>query len=345
MTITHYTLSRLLHSATILALATGLSACGGSDSEGQPPAPPPPPAPTPTKLSGTASLFTSPLANGTLQVRCQGTATPLTTTTSAEGAWEVDTTGQTLPCAIQVSGGNLDPGTSMHSIATAFGKANVSPLTGMVAAGAVGKVLDLDWWDSAAPADVAKLDAAALDQSTSALRTALGLEVLKGIDPRTTAFVAQPEDSMFRVLNSLRFTLALLNRDSATLFTAAASGNFAAGVDDAFRNLLAKAYRSDSTYTVLIRTRGDQSDSGLRRTGVTRPVSRDEFCGWVVTPGGSHPLALTSFLQVPAGATSVSVNRCMVSGNGHGGKAEVDLQIMAPQGNQSVQLDYVYLPD
>ena len=52
VTISHHTLSRILHSAAMLALATGLSACGGSDSDGQPPAPPPPQAPTPTKLSG-----------------------------------------------------------------------------------------------------------------------------------------------------------------------------------------------------------------------------------------------------------------------------------------------------
>ncbi|MBN9367636.1 MAG: hypothetical protein J0H59_11465 [Comamonadaceae bacterium] len=342
----HPFFSRPLRHAGALALAAGLAACGGgsgSSDSGASPQPPVPPTPTPTKLSGTASLFTSSLASGNVQVRCQGAAVPLTATTSAEGAWEVDTTGQTLPCAIQVSGGNLDPGESIHSVATAFGTANLSPLTGLVAAGAMGKVLDLAWWDSAAaPADVAKLDAAALDKSTAALRTGLGLAALKDIDPRTTVFAAQPDDSMFRVLTSMRFTLGVLDRSFATVVTAAASGNFAAGVDDAFRNLLAKAYRSDSTYTVLIRTRGDQSGAGLRRTGVTRPVSYIEFCNWVVAPDGSHPLALTSFLKVPQGTTAMSVSRCSVSG---GGWAQVDVQLTTPQGNQSVLLDYVYLPD
>ena len=105
------TLQRPLRWMGALALAAGLAACGGggsSSNDGAAPVnPPKPPAPVATELFGTAAIG-APIAGGKVEVRCQGGATLLTATTTATGTWQVDTTGQALPCAVRVTGGKRD---------------------------------------------------------------------------------------------------------------------------------------------------------------------------------------------------------------------------------------------
>ena len=113
----------------LAAAAAGLAACGGGDDGGATT-----PAPAATSLSGTAAVG-APIAGGTVQVRCSG-ANVLESVTSASGTWRVDTTGQSLPCAVRVTGGNLAAGQALHSVALSFDTLNITPLTDLIVANA-----------------------------------------------------------------------------------------------------------------------------------------------------------------------------------------------------------------
>jgi hypothetical protein len=103
-------------------LAAFVVACGGSDSG---------PA-----LGGTAAIG-APVDGGTVTIQCAGGAA-LSTTTSASGKWSVQLSGQTFPCIVQVTGGSI--GTmAIHSVAQGAGNTNVTPLTDLIVAAALGQ--------------------------------------------------------------------------------------------------------------------------------------------------------------------------------------------------------------
>lgn len=113
-----------------MALLVGvLAGCGGSDSAAPAPSSPPP------SLSGIAAVG-APVSGGTITVRCAGGAA-LSATTSSSGAWSVEVGGQTFPCVIAVTGGSIGTLT-LHSLASSTGRANVTPLTDLIVASAVG---------------------------------------------------------------------------------------------------------------------------------------------------------------------------------------------------------------
>jgi hypothetical protein len=97
-------------------------ACGGSD-----------PAPS---LGGTAAIG-APVDGGTVTIKCSGGAA-LSTTTSASGKWSVQLSGQTFPCIVQVTGGSIGTMT-IHSVAQGAGNTNVTPLTDLIVAAALGQ--------------------------------------------------------------------------------------------------------------------------------------------------------------------------------------------------------------
>lgn len=71
---------------------------------------------------------------------------PLTTTTSATGAWSVNLgPGNVVPCMVKASGGT--PPITLYSLASATGNVNVTPLTNLVVAAAAGA--DPEAWISA----------------------------------------------------------------------------------------------------------------------------------------------------------------------------------------------------
>ena len=113
----------------VVCLSVLLAGCGGSGSS----------TPAASTLKGVAAVG-YPIIGGTINVSCAA-ASALTATTSSTGGWQVTVSGQTLPCAVQVAGGTINGianSTSYHSIATAFGNVNVTPLTDLMVANLVG---------------------------------------------------------------------------------------------------------------------------------------------------------------------------------------------------------------
>ena len=86
---------RPLRGLAIAAAAAALVACGSDDDSGG--------SAARTTLSGIAAVGARSSA-ARVNVRCAG-GSPLSTPTSNGGAWLVTISGQTLPCAVQVSGG------------------------------------------------------------------------------------------------------------------------------------------------------------------------------------------------------------------------------------------------
>ena len=94
-----------------------------------------------TTLSGTAAVG-APIVGAAVNVTCAaGAALSNIPATSAIGAWSVTLSGQTLPCAVQVSGGTVNGAantTTYQSIANAYGIVNVTPLTDLLVANLAG---------------------------------------------------------------------------------------------------------------------------------------------------------------------------------------------------------------
>lgn len=192
-----------------------LSACGDGDT-----------AIAPSMLSGTAAVGL-PIVGGTVNVNCAG-GSALTTTTSNTGTWQVTISGQTLPCAVQVSGGLVSGAiqtTPYHSIAVSFGTVNVTPLTDLVVANLTQS--DPQTWFS--DASFTAVNAQTIATALSTVSTALGLSSQLGnANPLTTAFQAQNGDTLDDILEAFRAAIAAVSSDYAALLAAASSGDFSA---------------------------------------------------------------------------------------------------------------------
>jgi hypothetical protein len=121
--------SRACKKAAALAAAAGaiaLASCGGSGGSAEPGGP---------TLSGVAATG-APMQNATVRITCA--AGPVRTgTTGANGAWTVTLDDQAkLPCIVSAEGGT--PPVVLHSVATAAGTVNITPLTNLVVASAAG---------------------------------------------------------------------------------------------------------------------------------------------------------------------------------------------------------------
>src|ERR1039457_4973395 len=83
--------------ASLVASMLVLTSCGkgGGGGSGSP------------TLGGVAAEG-APIANGTINVICAAGSALTPTTTNSSGAWQVTLPGQTLPCAVKVSGGTIN---------------------------------------------------------------------------------------------------------------------------------------------------------------------------------------------------------------------------------------------
>lgn len=205
---------RLSHHIAALSAAAVLAACGGDGPS------------TPT-LSGTAATG-APIAGGTVEIRCAGGA-PLSATTATDGRWQVGISGQTLPCALRVSGGSAG-GSALtvdyHALALSFdGNVNLTPLSDLVVARTVG-ASPAAWF---ATPDFKGIDNAAVAQALDAVKTALALGgALGDKDPLYVRFEPQAGDTIDDLLEKLQKALASLSLDYAALLAAAGSGDFSA---------------------------------------------------------------------------------------------------------------------
>lgn len=210
---------RPLRTLAVALAAASLVACGSDDDDTGGVA-------TPTTLGGVAAVG-APIAGGAVSVACAG-GSPLNTTTSTSGAWQVTIGGQTLPCAVQVQGGTVGGApnaTTLHSIAYTLGTLNITPLTDLVVARSIAG--DPQAW-FAAPRFTG-LDAAKTQAALTQIADSLGLaSALKGRDPLTTAFQAVAGDAIDDALEALNAALQAVGSSYPALLAAAASGDFTA---------------------------------------------------------------------------------------------------------------------
>jgi len=213
---------------TLLGLLVTVAACGGGGSGS------PAPGITSSALSGVAEVG-YPIANGTVQVMCAGGG-PLNTSTDSAGAWQITLSGQTPPCAIEVSGGTINGVTNSipyHSIATGLGTVNVTPFSDLVLASLAGTATPNIWFAGLTPAAIAPITLASVNTALANQCAALsGLPTLCTTNPITTVFTPTSGNTLYNMLLALQMAMlntgvtytSLLNNASAPTYSAPAAG-------------------------------------------------------------------------------------------------------------------------
>ncbi len=112
----------LFRSLPALLAALILAGCGGGGGDGN----------ARTTLGGTAATG-APVVGGQVSVSC-GSAAVATTTTGANGTWQVQVVNAAFPCLVTVSGGSLAAGVKLYGYATSATNVNVTPLTSLIGA-------------------------------------------------------------------------------------------------------------------------------------------------------------------------------------------------------------------
>ncbi len=236
-----------------MALTGGLmTGCWNAAEEVSPVAAGTPANATATALGGTAAVG-SPIVGGTLNVQCVA-GTPQVVSTSANGTWSVDTTGQTYPCAVQVKGGTVAGVVNAalyHSIAINPGVANVTPVTDLLVANLAGSPVPSTWYSGivAAPATLSSYNQARVDTSLGNVRAALGTVLGNGPHPITAAFTAAPGNPTDDILSALAKALVSNGVNYSTLLalsgaSAGASFNSPSGFNTASTTPVEPAARS-----------------------------------------------------------------------------------------------------
>ena len=245
-----------LISIIFLLLTVALSGCGGGGGGGGGSAGT---APVTGTLNGVAAVGT-PIVGGTISVFCaQGNAIAAVTTDS-NGAWSVNLTGQTLPCAVQVTGGTINGAsnnTAYHSIAITTGTVNVTPLTDLIVANLTGTT-PRTWFASlsSTPASLG-ISQNQVDTALANLIAALPALPLGTVNPITTPFTAISGNVTDDMLTALAAAIAnntvgvnyasLLGNLSAS--TTPVSG-FAAALTTAYTGTTSGGGGGVSSYTI-----------------------------------------------------------------------------------------------
>lgn len=209
--------TRLLISSAIVIL-TACGGGGGSDS---------PAASTPT-LGGTAAVG-YPIVGAVVKVTC-ATGAPLTSqATGSDGSWQVTLSGQSFPCAVQVTGGkinNVANTTPYHSIALTDGTVNVTPLTDLVMANLVRSSLLSSWFDALNSAILRAINATLVNNAVTLVKTQLNLVQLdSSINVMTTPFTPAAGNLMDDTLTALRMALSNAALTHPMLISQASAGD------------------------------------------------------------------------------------------------------------------------
>jgi hypothetical protein len=304
--------------ACTLAAAALLAGCGGGDDA----------APADT-LSGVAAVG-APIVNGNVAVKCAG-GSPLATTTNATGNWLVTISGQTLPCAVQVSGGTIGGAANTmpyHSMATGFGTVNITPLTDLMVAGVVNANLQ-SWFASPV---FTGLNATALNNALTSLTNGLGISaplnaLNNPVNPITAAFAAKAGDPVDDWLEAFKAAIATIGQNYGAVLQAVQTGNYGglAALAGAFSNALAPVAPPVSppvtlpvTPPVLPPNAGDKtltvavSVSGVPTTAINvgvvpAPANQAEFCNDLQNDA--------TFSSLGQQGASLKINSCSFSGN------------------------------
>lgn len=258
---------RPMRQLALWAAACLLVACGGGSSS------------DPGALSGVAATG-APISGGTIDVACAA-GTLQQATTSSAGTWTVSLSGQTLPCKVRVSGGNLATGVAYHAYAIDAGTVNVTPLTELLVAQLAGTA-PATWFALRAPADFQKLTASAAATALDTVRKALsgetGLSLLGTFHPITGTFTATSTDPVDKLLEAFK----TLFPNYGALVSAAQAPSFSATTAQAGKATVAAGgisapLTAASTYTLAYTGTlcpGITCDVGLDvRSGVTGTFS------------------------------------------------------------------------
>jgi len=208
--------------ACSLAVAALLAGCGGGDD----------PAPAADTLSGVAAVGL-PIVNGVVAVKCSSGPALASTTTNTTGNWLVTLVSQTLPCAVQVSGGSIGASanaTPYHSIAVIPGTVNITPLTDLMVARVANTNNPQSWFGAPVFTSVnANALSAALNNLVTGLAVSAPLDALKNpINPITASFTAKAGDPIDNWLEAFRTAVANLGQSHAAVVQAVQSGNYGA---------------------------------------------------------------------------------------------------------------------
>ena len=205
-------LRNMLRFIVPLLLATLITACGGGGSGGST-------SSASSTLGGVAAVG-SPIVGGAINVTCAG-GSPLTTTTTSTGAWQVTIAGQTPPCAVQVNGGTINSitnATPYLSIATSFGTVNVTPLTNLLLANLAGTATPNVWFAGLTPASFTSITLASVNAALASQCAAFsGLPQLCATNPITTVFSPTSNNIMEYMLISLYMAMITSNTSYASL--------------------------------------------------------------------------------------------------------------------------------
>lgn len=229
-----------IKSISTLILGLSLTACGGGGASGGGT------SQTVTSLSGTAAVGFA-VVNGTVNVKCASSTAIASSTTSAAGAIQVNLTGQTLPCALQVTGGTINGianTNNYHSIAISAGNVNVTPLTDLLIANLAGTATPTAWFAGLTTAQLAAITVGQVTTAATNVKTALGLTTqLAGIDLITTAFTPTRNNVMDNTLEALQAAITNNATPYTTLLTnAGASANAGFTTPAGFNAALTAAY-------------------------------------------------------------------------------------------------------
>lgn len=247
-------LGKVILLSTITGVLVG--GCGGGGGSN---------TPALSTLSGVSAVG-FPIVGGNVSIICAA-GSPLVTTTNNAGGWQATITDQTLPCAVQVSGGiinNVPNTTAYHSIALSLGTVNVTPLTDLMVAHLTATATPDTWFGglSANQAVLSNISQANVDTTLTALRTALsGLWPLSAVNPITTVFAPVAGNGIDDMLTAMASAMISASVTYPSLQTSASQSGFTAPAG--FNTALTSAYSitQSSIGTVIL------SGTGAARTG------------------------------------------------------------------------------
>jgi hypothetical protein len=275
----------------LIASSLLLTGCGGggggvSSSGGTPPAA--------ITFGGVAAVGT-PIAGGAVSVFCASGATITPVNTDTQGKWTVTLTNQTLPCAVEVSGGTINSvtnSTSYHSIATAAGTVNITPLTDLIIANMVGSATPSAWFAglSASPSTLSNYGSSQVGTAYSKVVSAMnGLANLSTNNPITTTFTPSSGNVVDDMLTALAVAMTNTGVSYPTLLSNASASTFTPV--SGFNTALTAAYSlTSSGYS------GGPSTS-TSNPGITGVVPSSAAPGATVTISGTNFAAGTTLLS------------------------------------------------
>lgn len=186
---------------------------------------------SPVSLSGVAAVGT-PIVGGSVSVVCASGASITPVTTGAQGSWSITLTNQTLPCAVQVSGGTINSTANTipyHSIATAAGTVNITPLTDLIIANMAKNATPGTWFTglSSNRSALGNISSTQVSNAFNAVVSALsGLARLGTNNPITTSFTPTPGNVSDDMLTALAMALTNAGVPYTTLRSNAAAATF-----------------------------------------------------------------------------------------------------------------------